>query len=270
MARMVSAKCRAPPSARSSRSTEVITTCASPSFARRLRDMHRARCGSSAPGSPVLTLQKAQARVQVSPRIMKVACFFSQHSPILGQPASSQTVCRPFSRTMALGRRIAPGDRRLDADPVGLAQHGASGRCAFSGWRGLPAVWSRTTVIPSHTYEARAAPATGSAIPRLSASDWRGQAGPPCQVVHHTSGRFRLDCTHESAALPPASILARFLLCLPFFIMLLLMLIEASLHAATTYLVIKVGRDVAKGTFLVWPTWCGSWRRNRPPISSAR
>ena len=56
--------------------------------------------GSSAPGKPVLTLQKAQARVQVSPMIMKVACFFSQHSPILGQPASSQTVTRPCARTI--------------------------------------------------------------------------------------------------------------------------------------------------------------------------
>jgi hypothetical protein len=49
---------------------------------------------------PVLTLQKAQARVQVSPMIMKVACFLSQHSPIFGQPASSHTVTRPFSFTM--------------------------------------------------------------------------------------------------------------------------------------------------------------------------
>ncbi len=46
------------------------------------------------------TLQKAQARVQVSPMIMKVACRFSQHSPILGQPASSQTVTSPCSRTI--------------------------------------------------------------------------------------------------------------------------------------------------------------------------
>src|SRR5215204_1149792 len=46
-------------------------------------------------------------------------------------------------------------------------------------------------------------------------------------------------------------ILARFLLCLPFFIMLLLMLIEAALHAATTYLVIQAGRDVAQGRFLL-------------------
>ena len=58
--------------------------------------------GSSACGRPVFTLQKAQARVQVSPMIMKVACFFSQHSPILGQPASSQTVTSLFSRTIWL------------------------------------------------------------------------------------------------------------------------------------------------------------------------
>ena len=55
---------------------------------------------SRAPGKPVFTLQKAQALVQVSPMIMKVACFLDQHSPMLGQPASSQTVTRPFSRTI--------------------------------------------------------------------------------------------------------------------------------------------------------------------------
>ncbi len=46
-------------------------------------------------------------------------------------------------------------------------------------------------------------------------------------------------------------VLARFLLCRPFFVMLFLMLIEAALSAATTYLVIEAGRDVAKGTFLL-------------------
>ena len=56
----------------------------------------------SASGSPVRTLQKAQARVQVSPMIMKVACFFSQHSPMLGQPASSHTVTSPCSFTIRL------------------------------------------------------------------------------------------------------------------------------------------------------------------------
>ncbi len=48
---------------------------------------------------PVLTLQKAQARVQVSPMIIMVAWRFSQHSPMLGQPASSHTVCKPPART---------------------------------------------------------------------------------------------------------------------------------------------------------------------------
>ena len=71
-----------------------------PELRRRLADA-LGSAASSGPGNPVLTLQKAQARVQVSPMIMKVACFFSQHSPILGQPASSQTVCRPFARTIA-------------------------------------------------------------------------------------------------------------------------------------------------------------------------
>src|SRR5882724_347764 len=45
--------------------------------------------------------------------------------------------------------------------------------------------------------------------------------------------------------------LARLMFCVPFVIMLVLMLIEASLSAATTYLVIGAGRDVAKGTFLL-------------------
>jgi ABC-type transport system involved in cytochrome c biogenesis ATPase subunit len=45
--------------------------------------------------------------------------------------------------------------------------------------------------------------------------------------------------------------LARFLLCLPLFIMLALMVIEALLGAATTYLVIKAGRDVANNQFLL-------------------
>ena len=46
------------------------------------------------------TLQNAQARVQISPMIMNVACFFSQHSPMLGQRASSQTVTSLCSRTI--------------------------------------------------------------------------------------------------------------------------------------------------------------------------
>jgi hypothetical protein len=37
-------------------------------------------------------LQKAQERVHLSPPIIKVAAFWLQHSPMLGQRASSQTV----------------------------------------------------------------------------------------------------------------------------------------------------------------------------------
>ena len=84
---------------------------------------------------PVLTLQKAQARVQVSPRIITVACFLVQHSPIFGQAASSHTVARLSRRissrvsmkpvlTGAL-TRIQSGLRwRGDAGGIGFA-HGA-------------------------------------------------------------------------------------------------------------------------------------------------
>ena len=45
--------------------------------------------------------------------------------------------------------------------------------------------------------------------------------------------------------------LARLLLCLPFYVMLGLMVLEALLGAATTYLVIEAGRDVANDEFLI-------------------
>jgi hypothetical protein len=57
--------------------------------------------GSSGFGLPVATLQKAQARVQISPMIIMVACLTVQHSPMFGQAASSQTVVRPCERTMS-------------------------------------------------------------------------------------------------------------------------------------------------------------------------
>ena len=94
--------------------------------------------GSSGPGRPVRTLQKAQARVQVSPMIIMVAWRLVQHSPRLGQPASSHTVCRPCSRTMrrvSANSALATGTRtRIQS---GLRSTGVSGLLAFSGWRGV-------------------------------------------------------------------------------------------------------------------------------------
>ena len=102
----------APRSGRSSRSTLVITAWRSPI---RLTDCatRSGSSGSSNVGLPVLTLQKPQRRVQVSPRIMKVAVPRSQHSPMFGQAASWQTVCRPSASislrqlavALAAGRR---------------------------------------------------------------------------------------------------------------------------------------------------------------------
>ncbi len=101
IARMVSAKIREPPSGRSSRATLVTTTC-SRRIAPTASATRRGSSSSNQVGRPVLTAQKPQARVQVSPRIMIVAVRWSQHSPMLGQWASSQTVLseRPRSRPL--------------------------------------------------------------------------------------------------------------------------------------------------------------------------
>ena len=48
---------------------------------------------SSSLGRPCPTSQKGQRRVQMSPIIMKVAVPWLKHSPMLGQEASSHTVC---------------------------------------------------------------------------------------------------------------------------------------------------------------------------------
>ena len=67
--------------------------------AQRLGAVHQVRA------RPTCTLQKPQRRVQTSPRIMKVAVPRSQHSPMFGQLASSQTVCRDFERIRRSMRR---------------------------------------------------------------------------------------------------------------------------------------------------------------------
>ena len=79
IAPMVCAMAPAPPSARSSRATQVTTACPSPirSTARATRS---GSSGDSGSGWRVSTWQKPQARVQRSPLIMKVAVPSAQHS----------------------------------------------------------------------------------------------------------------------------------------------------------------------------------------------
>src|SRR4051812_677950 len=98
---MHATKCCAPPSLRSSRSTLVITT-----YDKLSLEIVSARCfGSSASGAsgrPCATSQNGQRRVQISPRIMKVAVPLPKHSAMFGQEASSQTVCSFCRRRMSL------------------------------------------------------------------------------------------------------------------------------------------------------------------------
>src|ERR1700738_1250063 len=68
---------------------------------------------STLPGRPVLTSQKPQLRVQVSPRRRNEAVRNSpQHSPIFGQAASSQMVWSPCSRMSFLSSlKCGPCDK---------------------------------------------------------------------------------------------------------------------------------------------------------------
>src|SRR5213592_3706167 len=94
---MHAANISAPPCGRSSRSTLVMTTC----FSSICRTASARRAGSPVSrgvGVPCGTAQYAQFRVHTSPRIMKVAALCSQHSPTLGQCASSHTVWSASSR----------------------------------------------------------------------------------------------------------------------------------------------------------------------------
>ena len=92
ISRMQSAKCCAPPSVKSSRSTDVITTYLRAKFF----TVSAKCCGSFTSntfGRPCATSQKGQRRVQISPIIMKVAVPLPKHCGKLGHAASSQTVC---------------------------------------------------------------------------------------------------------------------------------------------------------------------------------
>jgi hypothetical protein len=84
-------------------------------------------------GRPVATLQKVQPRVQISPMIIMVAWPCDQHSPALGQPASSQTVTSLCSRMICMRLAIALADGRLDPDPAGFLRLGIVGAMRLFG-----------------------------------------------------------------------------------------------------------------------------------------
>lgn len=69
---------------------------------------------------PVITWQKPQRRVHVSPRIMKVAVPRSQHSPMFGQAASWQTVLRPSAAIWFFSSRYFSPPGALTLNHSGL------------------------------------------------------------------------------------------------------------------------------------------------------
>ena len=67
---------------------------------------------------------------------MKVAWRFSQHSPIFGHAASSQTVVRRRCRKTPRVPSKLGAAGALTLIQGGLGRTGVSGSRAFSGWRG--------------------------------------------------------------------------------------------------------------------------------------
>src|ERR1700743_929838 len=123
MARTPAAECAAPPSGRSSRFTDVTTTCWRLINGTDLATFSGS-CASSQPrGLPVSTAQNRQARVHTDPISMMVAVPAFQHSPMFGHFASSHTVLRRCSRTMLF---TAP-----KAAPVA---NGARSQCGLGGF----------------------------------------------------------------------------------------------------------------------------------------
>ncbi len=98
ISRAVCAYSQAPPSGRSSRATPVTVAYFRP-MATTDSATRRGSPSSSGCGLPVSIWQKSHRRVHWSPPMRKVASRSSQHSKMFGQPASSQTVCRPSRRT---------------------------------------------------------------------------------------------------------------------------------------------------------------------------
>src|SRR6056297_3232087 len=98
---MVFAQNEAPPSDKSSLSTEVITQCFSfinlIDSARRLGSFW-----STGPGFPVFTPQNLHERVQISPKIINVAVPLFQHSPMFGHVPLVQMVCNLYFSTIFL------------------------------------------------------------------------------------------------------------------------------------------------------------------------
>src|SRR5580692_449483 len=102
----VAAKCAAPPSGRSSRSTDVTTTCCKPSRAT-ASAIRRGSSLSKGRTLPCATAQYGQLRVHTSPISMKVAVRCEKHSPMLGQHASWQTECSFSSARIAFVRKYS-------------------------------------------------------------------------------------------------------------------------------------------------------------------
>ena len=115
--------------------------------------------GSSASGGfgrPWATSQNEQRRVHTEPKIIKVAVPLLKHSWILGHEASSQTVTKAFSRSLAFRRStLLPTGKRTRIQD-GLRSRGASSK--LTGEREIlssPSCFTPAIKVEGMSFDAR-------------------------------------------------------------------------------------------------------------------
>ena len=166
--------------------------------------------GSFQVGLPVLTLQKPQRRVHVSPRIMNVAVPRSQHSPTFGQAASWQTVCRFSASIMLVQLAVLRAARRRDLEPRRLA---AAERlacpCRAPSCTSIPPGFARERVTCSRGGVVLT-PTEGTGrhrwIRSTASRPWRAAARGPELVRHHDASTAKpaaRDAVGEVAPVEP-------------------------------------------------------------------
>src|SRR5687767_6501586 len=164
-------------------------------YCRPIDAMARATCSgsrtSTAPrGLPVVTAQKRQPRVHVSPSSITVAVPSRQHSPTLGQRASSQTVCRSRARKVDFSLWYA--------SPPGARTRSQGGLGAKAGL--VLSALTPAVLAPRAPRVARAGgPGAGSAAPGRRIDGHEGAARDGLRRIDGHEGRAALAARARKA-----------------------------------------------------------------------
>src|SRR4051812_8066312 len=212
MTRTVSAYSHAPPSSRSSRATPVIVAYFRPIVCTDSAT-RRGSSRSRGCGLPVSIWQKSQRRVHWSPPMRNVASRSSQHSKMLGQPASWQTVWSPsdftrlcrclYSGPILARVLIHSGLRSIGVSALrtssrrSLRPSGAGACVTWTNCTRAPEALLRHVAAPERQHRGRRGHDQGHAVVRGAVPQRQLTDGTAVRVAggdpHPLAGRGRLD-----------------------------------------------------------------------------